>query len=149
MAIPDSQSAESLLAQLEALEIPPNIDPKLLEIWLRREHEKIEHRNIKYVTPPTKFGRKLSLMFSAYIGIGVMCLSIVLGLVQGKEPNAILQTTCVVFLVYTIAGFFVGIIAEYCVTDSVETLLREIVRRTQYVPPSDETGGNENIEPQN
>ncbi|GHT25352.1 hypothetical protein FACS189419_10170 [Planctomycetales bacterium] len=124
-------SADELQAQFDALEIPPNIDPRLLEIYLQREQDEIERKRKRYISPPPKYGRKLSQMFAAYIGIGVMCLSIVLGLVQGKEPADILHTTCIVFLLYTIAGFFTGVIAEHCVTDSVETLLREIVARSK------------------
>ncbi|MDR3181971.1 MAG: hypothetical protein LBT89_03475 [Planctomycetaceae bacterium] len=124
-------SADELQTQLDALDVPPNIDPRLLEIWIRREQDEVERRKRKYLPPPAHYGRKLSLVFAAVIGIGVMCLSIILGLVQGKEADVILKTTCKAFLFYTFAGFFAGIIAEYCVTDSVETLLREIYRRSR------------------
>ena len=120
----------SFIDQFESLEIPPNIDPRLLELWLYREREEIESKKNAPETPPQKHGRKLTWLFAAYIGILVMCLTIALGLIQGKEMNEILERTCQIFLIYTVIGFFVGWIIEYCVTDSVETMLREIVRRS-------------------
>jgi tetrahydromethanopterin S-methyltransferase subunit C len=65
-----------------------------------------------------------------------MCLVIILGFVQQRETMQILQNACISFLVYTIIGFFVGCIAEYCISNSVETMLREIIRR------SDEAAAN-------
>jgi len=123
--------AASLQAQFEALVIPPNIDPRLLELWIQREQDEIERKRRKYVPPSKKWGRSLDRLFAAYIGIAVMCLSVIVGLIQCQEPTAILQTTCIVFLVYAIIGFFVGFIAERCVKDSVETLLRDIVKRSR------------------
>ncbi|MDR3234074.1 MAG: hypothetical protein LBT46_10505 [Planctomycetaceae bacterium] len=137
-------SASGLQTQLEALEIPLNIDPRLLEIWLRREQDEIARRQKKYVPPPVHYGQKLSLVFAAVVGIGVMCMTIILGLVQGKEPEVILATTCKVFLFYTLAGYFTGIIAEYCVTDSVETLLREIIKRSREAGRMEEENKIEN-----
>jgi len=121
----------SFQAQFDALDIPPNIDPQLLALWLQREQDEIERKKRQHIKPPKKWGRSLDRLFAAYVGIAVMCLSVVLGLIQRLEPTAILQTTCVVFLVYTIIGFFVGTIAERCVSDSVETLLRDIVKRSR------------------
>ena len=124
-------AAASFQEQFEALDIPPNIDPHLLALWMQREQEEIERRQRKDVKPPTKNGRRLERLFATYIGITVMCLSVVLGLIKGFDPTVILQTTCIAFLVYTVIGFFVGIIAERCVEDSVESLLREIVKRSR------------------
>jgi len=125
------EDAATLQAQFEALEIPPGIDPHLLALWMQREQDEIERKQRKYVKPPKKYGRSLNRLFAAYIGIAVMCLSVVLGLIQGQDPTTILQMTCVVFLVYTVIGAFVGLIAERCVNDSVETLLRDIVNRSR------------------
>jgi hypothetical protein len=116
-------------AQLEATEIPPNVDPHLLALWFQREQDKIERKKRKFVKPPKQYGRSLVRLFPAYIGITVMCLAVILGLIQGQEPDAILKTTCVAFLVYTIFGFFIGMVAEWCVNESVETLLRDVVNR--------------------
>jgi hypothetical protein len=128
----ETEPVSELESQFRALEIPANIDPQLLALWLQREQDEIDRQEKKKPKKqPVRYGRKLSRLFAAYIGIAVMCLSIVLGLIQHKEPTEILNTTCIVFLVYTIIGFFVGITAENCVNDSVETMLREIVRRGQ------------------
>ena len=123
--------AAALQAQFEALDIPLNIDPGLLALWMQREQDAIEQKRRKFIKPPRKYGRSLNRLFAAYIGIAVMCLSVLLGLIQGYDPTTILQTACVAFLVYTILGAFVGFIAERCVNDSVETLLRDIVNRSR------------------
>ena len=124
-------ASTSFQEQFEALDIPSNIDPHLLALWIQREQEEIERGQRKSIKPPANKGRKLEHLFAAYIGITVMCLSVVLGLIQGFDPTTILQTTCIVFSVYTVIGFFVGTIAERCVEDSVESLLREIVKRSR------------------
>jgi len=123
----------AMQAEFEALHIPSNIDPRLLSLWMEREQETIEREQQKTMPPPLpeQSGRSLTRLFPAYIGIAVMCLAIVLGLLQGQEPTAILQTACITFLVYTTLGFFVGMIVEHCVSDSVETLLRDIVQRSR------------------
>ena len=129
--LPEENAAE-LEAQFEALYIPENIDPRLLELWLERERKKIERSQHKVAPPPSRqYGRRLTRLFPAYIGIAIMCLSIILGLVQHQDPTAILQTACAAFLAYTVIGMFVGLIAERCVNDSVETLLRDIVNRSR------------------
>ena len=117
--------------QFEALDIPPNIDPMLLALWMQREQKAIERKKQKTVKPPKRYGHGLNRLFAAYIGIAVMCISVLLGMLQGLEPEAILKTACIVFLVYTVVGAFVGVVAERCVSDSVETLLRDIVNRTR------------------
>ena len=130
----DDNSVEdvaAIQAQFESLDIPLNIDPHLLAIWMQREQDAIERKKRKAVEPPRKYGRSLNRLFAAYIGVAIMCLSLVLGLIQGREPTAILKTTCIVFVIYTIIGAFVGLIAEHCVNDSVETLLRDIVNRSR------------------
>lgn len=127
-----AEKLASLREQFEALEIPPNIDPRLLALWLQREQEELERqsRTKKPKQDRTRHGR-LDRLFAAFIGVAVMCLVIVLGLVQGHEPQTILRHACLAFLAYTILGFVAGCIAEYCVSDSVETLLREIVKRSE------------------
>ena len=122
--------------EFESLHIPPNIDPRLLELWIEREHAEIESKR-RERDPPREVnecGRSLERLFPAYIGITVMCLTIVLGLIQGKEPSEILQMTCIAFLVYGVIGYIVGIIMERCVNDSVETLLREVIARNKAEP---------------
>ncbi|MDR1479258.1 MAG: hypothetical protein LBJ00_09980 [Planctomycetaceae bacterium] len=118
--------------QLAAIEIPANIDPRLLALWLYRERQEIENLERKdkkrYVE---SHGRSLARIFAAFTGVVVMMTMILLGVVQGKEVNDILVNTCIVFLVYTVLGFFVGYFFEGCVSDSVETLLREIVERNK------------------
>ena len=123
--------AAEMEAQIDKLDIPPNIDPRLLTLWIQREQGEIERKKRKYIKPPRKYGRSLNRLFAAYIGIAVMCLTVTLGLLQGHEATTILKTACIAFLVYTIIGAFVGLIAERCVNDSVETLLRDIVNRSR------------------
>ncbi|MDR2172435.1 MAG: hypothetical protein LBP59_20020 [Planctomycetaceae bacterium] len=135
--------AAKMREQLAAIEIPPNIDSRLLELWLYRERQEIERRERRerkrYAVP---CGRSLGRIFAAFTGIVVMMLMILLGLVQGKETNDILINACIAFLIYTILGFFIGYFVEGCVSDSVESLLREIIKRTE---PQEEINNNEEI----
>jgi hypothetical protein len=118
-------------AEFEALDIPSNIDPQLLALWIEREQYEIAHSRRRPAPPaPKKCGRSLIRLFPAYIGISVMCFAVILGLIQQHEPAVTLQMACIAFLFYTIVGMFVGMIAERCVNDSVETLLRDIVKRS-------------------
>jgi hypothetical protein len=124
--------ADEMRAQLDALEVPPNIDSRLLELWLYRERQEIEKRERverKRYLPPRS--RSLGRLFAAYIGIVVMVTVIVLGLVQGKEVNEILINACIAFLIYTVIGFLIGRLVEGCVSNSVETIIREIIKRNE------------------
>ena len=120
------QSFESLLATLE---IPPNIDPRLLALWIEREQEKWEEEQKDKQNRKKKKTRSLGVPFAAFIGITAMCLTILLGIVQGTETNEILIKACQIFLIYTVIGLAVGLITEFCVVESAETLLREVIRR--------------------
>jgi hypothetical protein len=125
-----TDTADKMREQFSAVEIPANIDPRLLELWLYRERQEIERRERqekkRRVVP---CGRSLGRVFAAFAGIVVMMTMIVLGLVQGKEVNDILANACIAFLVYTVLGFLIGYFVEGCVSDSVETLLNEILER--------------------
>lgn len=123
---------DTFLEQFQSLEIPANIDPRLLALWLEREQEEIRkhQRTGEPAMPPVKQGQRLGSLFGAYIGIAAMCLIIILGLVQGRESAAILIAACKGFLGYGLIGFIVGSIVERCLAESVETLLREIIRRS-------------------
>ena len=136
----ESIDAAAMQAEFENLYIPPNIDPHLLALWLEREQDKIERVKKKQAAPPQKqIGRRLTRLFPSYIGISVMCLAIILGLFQCQETKSILQMACSAFLAYTCFGFVVGVIAERCVNDSVETLLRDIVSRSREAGQNVET----------
>ncbi|MDR2762760.1 MAG: hypothetical protein LBB88_09185 [Planctomycetaceae bacterium] len=125
-------TAEAMREQLAAIEIPPNIDSRLLELWLHREHQEIERREKREKKRyASQKGHSLGRIFAAFTGIVVMILMIILGLVQGKETNDILTNACIAFLVYTIIGFFIGFFVEGCVANSVEDLIREIIKRTE------------------
>ena len=126
----NSSGAAVMQTEFEALYVPPNIDPQLLALWIEREEAAIERRQRKAPPPSREPGRNLVRLFPAYIGIAVMCVAVILGLIQNHETTAILQTACIVFLIYTFIGIFVGMIAERCVNDSVETLLRDIIQRS-------------------
>ena len=136
----ESIDAAALQAEFDSLYIPPNIDPHLLALWVEREQNKIERAKKKQAPQRYKqIGCRLTRLFPAYIGISVMCLAIILGLLQCQETQAILQMACVVFLAYTCLGLFAGLIAERCVNDSVETLLRDIVHRSREAGQNVET----------
>lgn len=129
----DQEKKPAFQEQLEALEIPSHIDPRLFALWLEREREELEKPGDGKIVSSSKGRqtRKLSRIFAAYVGIVAMCVVITLGLFQGKETVEILTSACKTFLFYVIFGFFAGWIAETCIKDSVETMLREIVHRSE------------------
>ena len=133
------EQRSSFQSVLESLEVPQNIDPRLLALWIEREQEEWAKKQKDTRTSKKEKTRKLSILFAAFLGILAMCLTIVLGLVHNLETGEILANACQTFLVYTVIGFAAGLIAEYCVAESVETLLREIIRRSHEAePPSTE-----------
>ena len=127
---PTEEQRDSFQEMLDSLEIPANIDPRLLSLWIERERDRWEQKHQKSLPRKRDRYRSLGAPFAAFIGIVAMCLTILLGLVQGMERPDILINACQAFLVYNIVGFVAGLIAEYCVAESVETLLREIIRRS-------------------
>jgi len=127
--LPEEQRV-SFQSVLESLEIPRNIDPRLLALWIEREREEWEEKQKDVQVHKKRKTRKLSILFAAFLGILAMCLTIVLGLVHDVGTGEILSNACQTFLIYTIIGFAAGLIAESCVAESVETLLREIIRRS-------------------
>lgn len=134
--------------QLEALEIPAHIDPRLLALWLEREREELEksQKEPNASRSKSRQGRKLTRLFAACVGVMALCVVIVLGLLQGKESGEILIGACKTFLFYTILGFCAGWIAESCVRDSVETMLREIIRRSDEAAQKSENTPNSSTE---
>ena len=125
--------SEAFRQELARLEIPHNIDPRLFALWLERENKSFEQKQHEHEIAPrqaTRPGVSLVPLFGAFLGITVMIVTILLGLVQANEPNDILFLACKTFLGYTLLGCVAGWIAERCVRDSVETMLREIGRRT-------------------
>ncbi len=137
-------SAGSYMEQLDALEVPSNIDPVLLALWRERElaeWQKQSRQNESAIARKAPI-RSLGRLFAAFVGVSAMCLIIVLGLIHGRESGDILISACQVFLFYTVLGYFVGWVAEKCVQDSVETLLREIIRRGDQSEPLEDSGVN-------
>ncbi len=143
---PSNSGAGSYLEQLDALEIPSHIDPLLLALWRERElaewEKQSRERELMGVRKPTVRG--LGRLFAAFVGISAMCLVIILGLIHGREPGDILVLACQTFIFYAVFGFFIGWIAEKCVQDSVETLLREIIRRGNPQEPASEPAAPQN-----
>jgi hypothetical protein len=124
------EPSDSFQALLDSLEIPPNIDPRLLALWIERERDEWEKNHRSPRMRKTGKTRSLGVLFAAFVGIMAMCLTILLGIVRETETQEILITASEVFLAYTLLGFVLGLIAEYCVAESVETLLRDIIRRS-------------------
>ncbi len=122
-------STVSFQELLEKLDIPPNIDPRLLALWIERERNELDKKDKRGEVKKRAKTHSLGGPFAAFVGITAMCLAVLLGIVQGKEAAEILPNACWTFLIYIGIGFFAGLVAEYCVADSVETLLREIIRR--------------------
>ncbi len=143
--LPNNPNSVSYLEQLDALEIPQHVDAALLALWRERELAEWERQNRQTRPVRRPATRGLTRLFASFLGISAMCLVIVLGLIHGRDSAEILRTACQSFLFYAIFGCFIGWIAEKCVQDSIETLLREILRRgADQIPqqlPTDEVPG--------
>ena len=121
---------------LGTVQVPTNIDPALFDTWYNNEirsiRGEIENENeiAKEVKPPRGLGR----VMAAYIGVMAMLVAILMGLLRGTSAPAILDTACWTLIGFTVIGYLAGLIAEHTVRESVETAVREVVRR------SDEAG---------
>ena len=129
--------SETFRQELARLDIPPNIDPRLFALWLERENKAFEQKRHEHDVATRQLlrpGVSLIPLLGAFLGITAMIVTILLGIVQANEAKDTLFLACKTFLGYTIIGCFAGWIAERCVRDSVETMLREIARRTTSPP---------------
>lgn len=63
--------------------------------------------------------------YSGVLGTIALSLTITRGLVVGMLPNDILTQSLVVFLAFSLLGFWIGYMAEQTVNESVENRFRD------------------------
>lgn len=111
---------------LGSIAVPPGVPANLLEAWIDKEKKKLYAEKAK----EERLGhpRSLGKVFATYIGVLAMILAVTLGLFQEQSTAEILDTACRSLIVYGIIGFFAGLIAEHVLRESVETVVREVVK---------------------
>ena len=117
---------------LNTLEIPRNIDPTVLNLWLERERKVFDERAGKTTACP-KVGMSLARVGMAYIGIIGMLAAILLGFLRGDAAELILLSTAKSLVFYGVIGYVAGLIAEHCIRESTLALAREVVERSDNV----------------
>ncbi len=120
--------------QLGAIPVPSNIDPSIIDIWLEKEKKALFAEQLHEKSKGDVRERPLSTLFMVYIAVVGMIVAIILGIVNGSPAAEILDTAFRSLLCYGVIGFVIGLIAEHTVRESVETVVREVVRK------SDEAG---------
>lgn len=116
---------------LSEIEIPENIDPELLNIWLERERRNFINREEPEIPLSQPGGYSLNRTLAAFIGVLGMITTIALGLVRGEASDLLLCSACFSLFFYAGLGFLAGLIAEYCIRESTEVLAREIVTKSE------------------
>ena len=122
---------------LDTLEIPDNIDPVLLKLWLQREKAQIEANEKS--EPTESKSHSLSLVFAAYLSVLTMILVVLLGMINATPPPMILQKAAFCMICFYAVGYVVGFITENCVRESARELVKEVVMRSSQEPPPTES----------
>ncbi len=122
--------------------IPKNIDPILLEAWLRRERKAFLQKHLGAEIPPAPQTAPLPLAYAGYLSMTVMIMVILLGLLSGTEPAQILQKAFYVMICFFGIGFLIGFLINSSVRESAREMVLEVVRRSEMhqAGPADENG---------
>ena len=89
--------------------------------------------------------RNLGISYATFLGVGAMIMVILLGVIHCTNVDLILLSASRTLLTYCVIGFIAGKIAEMCVRDSVKSMLRNMLQRSDYRQSegvNDMTGGN-------
>ncbi len=111
--------------------IPKNIDPVLLEAWLRRERKAFLEKHLGTEIPPAPKTAPLPLTYAGYLSMVVMIIVILLGLLDGTEPAQILQKAFFAMLCFFGIGFLIGFLIDTSVRESAREMVLEVVRRSE------------------
>lgn len=123
--------AEGFEQILSRLEIPPNIDPTILQVWIERERKVFEQKT-EGKSLAAKNGVTLPRVLAAYIGVVSLLVVVLLGILRGQSADYVLIAACKTLLLYICVGYLAGHIAEYCVRESAIALAREVVRNSDF-----------------
>lgn len=137
----DLSFEERFQQMLSGVEIPRNIAPELVNLWLERERENFKRQEEPELPPNEPTGLSLDRVLAAFIGVIGMIVTIVLGLVRADDMALILRSACFSLVLYSVIGFIAGLIAEHCLRESAEALAREIVVKSDQLadPVAEET----------
>jgi len=112
--------------------IPENIDPILLEAWLRREKKAfLEKQHLETGTPVQARSPSLPLTYATYLSVVMMSVVILLGLLNGTDPSLILPKAFLVMILFFGFGFIIGFIIDNSVRESVREMVREVIHRSE------------------
>ena len=121
--------------------IPENIDPILLEAWLRREKKAFLHKHHleteSCLQPPKT---SLPFTYAGYLSVLTMMVIILLGLLNGTEPSQILQHVFLIMIFFFGIGFLFGWIIDNSIHESVRAMVLEVVHRSGKNEPVDGEG---------
>jgi len=112
--------------------IPENMDPVLLEAWLRREKKAFlrKYHLEAEILPPAK-PASLPFTYAGYLSVLVMMVAILLGLLNGTESDLILKKAFPIMFLFFGVGFFIGKIIDNSVHESVKEMVREVIHRSE------------------
>lgn len=118
---------------LSTFVIPDNIDPVLLEVWMRREKEAFfKKRRGEDVPSLPRSGRKgsFAMLFASYLSVLVMIILILFGMIAGTHPEILLKKVFLMMVCFFILGYIVGIIVDNCISESARAMIRELIKRS-------------------
>jgi hypothetical protein len=127
-----NQNVEVVFDQLlGTFQLPQNIDPLLFDTWYNREVRALEAEELEdNPLPETPTGRGLGRVFAVHVGVVAMITTICIGLLNGTPNSDILNNVCWVLIMFTSLGYLAGLVADYAVKESVETIIREVIQRS-------------------
>lgn len=123
---------EEFDALIRTLKVPKNIDPVLLDLWLKREKEFYLQRKRQTQKESDKTSRSLAFVFSGFLAIVVMIVVILLGLLNGEVSSFLLHKTFWAMVCFAALGFFIGHFTEKSVCESAREMIKEVVQRSDH-----------------
>ena len=112
--------------------IPENIDPILLEAWLRREKKAFLQKQEREAEISTQAkAASLPFAYATYLSMVVMMVVIFLGLLNGTESALILRKVFLVMILFWGVGFLIGWVIDNSLHESVREMVLEVVRRSK------------------
>ena len=112
--------------------IPENIDPILLEAWLRRERKAFLQKQEREAETPTQTKTaSLPLSYATYLSMVVMMVVVFLGLLNGTESALILRKAFLVMFLFFGLGYAIGWVIDNSLHESVREMVLEVIHRSR------------------
>ena len=128
----NSSLEEEFERMIATFTIPENIDPILLEAWLRREKKAFlqkQEREAETFNAQVKTA-SLPFTYATYLSMVVMMVVIFLGLLNGTESALILRKAFLVMILFFGIGFIIGWVIDNSLHESVREMVREVIHRS-------------------